>query len=830
MSDAARPPLPVLPVSEVLPDLSAALERYGVAVLVAPPGAGKTTLAPLHLLAALPQGRILLAEPRRLAARAAARRMAELLGEEVGETVGWRMRLDTRVSARTRVEVVTEGVLARMILADPELPGVAALLFDEFHERSLDADFGLALALDGREALRPDLKLLVMSATLDGARVAALLGEGAPVIESAGRAFPVTVRHRDRRPDEPVEEAAAEAILAELAGGSGSILAFLPGRREIERCAERLRPRVPAGVLVAPLYGMMEGAAQDLAVRPASPGTRKVVLATTIAETSLTIDGITTVVDGGLKRQPRFEPATGLTRLETVRVSRASAEQRAGRAGRTAPGTAVRLWRAEQTAALAPFDRPEILDSDLSALVLDSLSWGVADPGTLRFLDAPPRPAVAEARALLHDLGALDADGRLTPVGEAMRRLPVSPRLARMIAGAAPGEPRRLAARLAVLLGEPGLGGSSPDLGERLARWENERDPRARGANDLARRLAAAAGSSADAPLADELDPGALLALAYPDRIAIPRGARGAFVLTNGRGGTLPATDALARSGDVLVVADLSEETGPAARTGRICSAAAFERAAFERWSAARTVEETALAFDPAARAVRARHVRRLGRAVLSERPAPLDASDPRAGAALMAGLASLGLGALRLGAETERLLRRLRFAAAAMGDWPDFGDEALRRDLEVWLLPFVPGALGLADIGEGAVREALLARLPAEARGRLDEIAPSHLTVPTGSRLPLRYEEDGPVLAVRVQELFGLDRHPAIADGRLPVILELLSPAGRPIQVTRDLPGFWRGSWRDVRADLRGRYPRHPWPEDPVGAPPTSRAKPRGT
>lgn len=817
--------LPELPVSAVLPDLSRALAAHGSAVLVAPPGAGKTTLAPLHLLGDLAEGRILLVEPRRIAARAAASRMASLLGEAVGDTVGWRMRLDTRVSARTRIEVVTEGVLTRLVIADPELSGVAAILFDEFHERSLDADFGLALALDVQGALRPDLKLLVMSATLDGARVATLLGD-APVIRSQGRAFPVEIRHRDRAADEPVEDASARAVLDELQAGSGSILVFLPGQREIERTLERLVGRVPGDVILAPLFGAMEGGAQDIAIRPAPAGQRKVVLATTIAETSITIDGVTVVIDSGLKRQPVFEPATGLSRLETVRVSKASAEQRAGRAGRTAPGVAIRLWRAVETAALEPFDRPEILSTDLSGLVLDSLSWGAGDPASLPFLDPPPAPAVAEARLLLEELGAVDEAGRLTPAGERMRLMPLGPRLARMVAGAASGESRRLAARLAVLLSEHGLGGSDIDLTERLRRWSQERSPRAKGANDLAARIARAADGPGEI---DTDEPGALLALAYPDRIAIARGARGQFVLTNGRGGALGETEALAREA-ALVVADLGGLAQPNApgRVGRIRAAAPLSREALERLTAERIREEDVVLFDPGSRSVRARRVRRLGRATLSEATLPLP-TDGRVTAALLSGLRRLGLAVLPFGKEGERLLGRLRFVAEANEEWPSFGEEALLAELDDWLGPFLPGVSALGQIEPGMLAEGLLSRLPPGEARRLDTLAPTHFTAPTGSSHPIRYEADGPVLAIRVQELFGLTAHPRVAGGRWPLTLELLSPAHRPIQITRDLPGFWAGSWADVRADLRGRYPRHPWPEDPANAAPTNRAKPRG-
>ncbi len=813
--------LPNLPVTAVLDPLAHALEKRGAAVLVAPPGAGKTTLVPLDLLSrdGTGTGRILLVEPRRLAARAAAARMASLLGESVGETVGWRMRLDTRVSKATRIEVVTEGVFTRMILSDPELTGVSAVLFDEFHERSLEGDFGLALALDVRGALREDLKLLVMSATLDGARVAELLD--APVVESRGRAYPVEIRHVDRDPAEPIEDAMTRAILDALASERGSVLAFLPGQREIERTGERLSSRVAGNVTLAPLFGAMEAGAQDRAVRPAEPGTRKVVLATSIAETSLTIEGVRVVVDSGLSRRPVFEPATGLSRLETVRVSRASAAQRTGRAGRTEPGVSIRLWRAAQEAALDAFDPPEILSADLSALLLDCAAFGVSDPGALAFLDPPPAPALAEARTLLTDLGAFDGDGRLTPTGEAMRALALPPRLARMVTGAAPGPSRRHAAEIAVLLTERGLGGTDADLDERLRRWRADRGPRAKAASNLAARIAA---GGPDGGVGTQ-ETGALLALAYPDRIAVQRGNRGAYVLANGRGGAVDETHALARE-KLLVAAELQGQ----ARQPRILSAAALSPDGLAQIAGGRIVEEERLAFDPASRSVRARLVRRIGRATLDETPLK-DPCPDAVLSVLLEGIGKLGLPAILDDKETERLLQRLAFLAAEIGEpWPAVDEETLAGSLRDWLGPFVPGASRVADISGGAVREGLMSRLPPGLAAELDRSAPSHFTAPTGSRLPIRYEDGQAVLAVRVQELFGLTRHPSVAGGRLPLTLELLSPAHRPIQVTRDLPGFWAGSWRDVRADLRGRYPRHPWPEDPASAPATARAKPRGT
>ncbi|MEF2550263.1 ATP-dependent helicase HrpB [Aurantimonas sp. A2-1-M11] len=825
------PALPDLPVRDVLGQLSAAMANRGRAVLVAPPGAGKTTLVPLAFLNEpwLGTGKIILVEPRRLAARAAARRMADLLGEAVGETVGWRMRLDTRVSRRTRIAVVTEGVFTRMILSDPELSGVSAILFDEFHERSLDGDFGLALAIDVASALREDMRILVMSATLDGARVATLLGaaggDPVPVVESHGRAFPVALRYRDRPGTEPVEDATVAAVRAALSEETGSLLVFLPGQREIERVAERLRPLVGESVDVAPLYGAMEGAAQDRAVRPAPAGRRKIVLATSIAETSLTIDGVSVIVDTGLRRQPVFEPATGLSRLETVRISKAAADQRAGRAGRTAPGTAIRLWREEQTAALAPFDRPEILATDLAGLVLDCAAWGVGEPADLAFLDPPPAPAIAEARALLAELGALDAGGRLTPTGEAMRALPLPPRLAHMVVAAGDGA-RRDAAMLAVLLTERGLGGPDIDLGERLRRFAGDRSPRARAAASLAGRIAADARAIAPAGAADPAsEPGELLALAYPDRIAVARGAHGHFVLASGRGGVVEAAAGLSRE-RYLVVAELQGQ----ARAGRIASAARLSAEAMDRLVGERGVSEDVVAFDPAARQVRARRVRRLGRAVLGEAPLPTPTGEATM-RALADGLRRLGFAALPLGKDNERLLRRLRFLAGAYGDpWPDLSDDALLAGLEDWLMPYLPGVTGLAQITPGQISEALRGLVPPQAANRLEALAPSHYEAPTGSRVPIRYEADQPVLAIRVQELFGLSQHPTIADGRLKLTVELLSPAHRPIQITRDLPGFWAGSWAEVRADLRGRYPRHAWPEDPAAAKATARAKPRGT
>ncbi|MFB2553035.1 ATP-dependent helicase HrpB [Ensifer soli] len=818
--------LPDLPVREALPALGAALAGGNRAVLAAPPGAGKTTLVPLFLLDQPFRGdsRIVLLEPRRLAARAAAARMAAILGEAVGETVGYRMRLDTRISARTRIEVVTEGVFAGMVLADPELAGIGAVLFDEFHERSLEADLGLALALDVQQALREDLRVLVMSATLDTERVAALMG-AAPVIESHGRSFPVEILHRDRPGTERIEDAVARTILEALATEPGSILAFLPGQAEIRRTAERLEGRLAADTHVAPLYGMLSQKEQDAAIRPAPGGQRKVVLATSIAETSITIDGVRIVIDSGLARLPVFEPSTGFTRLETVRVSRASADQRAGRAGRTEPGKAIRLWHAGQTASLPAFTPPQILSSDLSGFVLDLASWGVTDPATLAFVDPPPQAALDEARALLATLGALDADGRITPRGAAIRALPLPPRLAAMVIEAAEEGEAREAAMLALLLTEQGLGGSGVDLDDRLRRFRADRSERAEAARGLARRIAASAGrGKADAPTGP-VSAGALLVHAFADRIALQRGGRGRFVMANGRGGELEETERLAGE-EMLVVADLTGKAGRA----RIVAAAALARGEVEARMADRIVRETQTVFDRASRQVRARQVRRLGALVLDEAPLPRP-NGAAAAAALAEGVRLLGLGSLPFSRDGTQLRDRLGFLHRSLGaPWPDVGDQALLERLDDWFVPFQHAARGLDEITPGSLGEGLLSLVDPAGRRLLAQLAPTHFEAPTGQRHAIRYDGDAPVVSLRVQELFGLTSHPRIGGGRLPLVFELVSPGGRPIQTTRDLPGFWAGSWKDVRAEMRGRYPRHPWPENPAEAAPTTRAKPRGT
>ena len=793
-----------------------------MAVLVAPPGAGKTTRVPLALLPAAwrGDGRIIMLEPRRLAARAAARRMATTLGEEVGETVGYRVRLDAKISRRTRIEVVTEGVFSRMVLVDPELSGIAAVLFDEFHERSLDGDLGLALALDA-SALREDLRLLVMSATIDGARVARLLN-GAPVIESRGRAFPVETRYVDRDPSKRLEEQIAGVAIEALRTETGSALLFLPGQAEISRTAERLASRLPANIDIALLFGQLSPSEQDRAIQPALPGRRKIVLATSIAETSLTIEDVRIVIDSGYRRAPSYEPATGLTALKTVRVSRAGADQRRGRAGRTEPGVCYRLWSEGQTAGLEPFDRPEILDADLCGLALDLAAWGISDPARLAFLDPPPGPAWNEAVALLKSLGALDCDGRITSEGRAIARLPLHPRLAHMVHCAAREGDGETAATLAVLVTERGLGGSDVDLAHRLSAFRTDSSRRADEARGLACRWASIAGGEGARMEAPEI--GRHLARAYPDRVAQNAGDAGRFRLANGRAANIDASSRLAHAAHVVV----TDMTGSAAN-GYIRAAAEVDRATIEELFAGEILTETSLAFDAASRGVRARRIRRLGALRLADHPVAID--DPaRAAALLAAGIATTGIDALPWSGEQKALRARATYLSRVLGgDWPDLSDAALSQNGAAWLAPYIEGRAGLNAIATDDLSAALDALLPWSRRAEVDRLLPTHFDAPSGSRVTIDYgAENGPLLEIRVQELFGVDRHPSVASGKVPLLLALLSPAHRPIQMTRDLPGFWRGSWKEVARDLKGRYPRHFWPDDPIAAQATSRAKPR--
>jgi ATP-dependent RNA helicase HrpB len=821
-----------LPIDAVLDELTRTLEGHTSAVLVAPPGAGKTTRVPLVLLDApwAENRKIIVLEPRRIAARASAERMAHTLSERVGETVGYRVRFGSKISRATRIEVVTEGIFSRQILDDPELSDVAAVLFDEFHERSLDADLGLALARDVQTGLREDLRILVMSATLDGARVARLIGE-APVIESQGRAFPVETRYLGRKVDAPLERQMADAIATALRADPGSVLAFLPGAAEIRRTETFLTERIhDAAIEIVPLFGALDASVQDRAIAPAAKGRRKVVLATSIAETSLTIEGVRIVVDCGLSRLPRYEPDIGLTRLETVRASRAAVDQRRGRAGRTEPGVCYRLWDEPQTASFAAYTKPEILSADLSSLVLDLAQWGVRDPASLAFLDPPPPPALNEARQLLNELGALDADGRITAEGKSLRALALPPRLARMIVDSHRLGAGRLAAEIAAVLTERGLGGDHVDLDARLDAFRRDRSQRAASARTLAQRWALQVASASPSPLeGPPPSTGVILAFAFPDRIARNRG-NGSFVLANGRGAAIDQASALSRAPFIAV----AELTGTAAQ-GRILLAAPITQAEIEAHFADQIETSDEITFDRAAMALRSRRRKTLHALTLSEAPLALQHSEQTA-RILGDGLIAAGLDQLPWSKPARQWRDRVMFLRKAEGEgaqnpWPDLSDAALAAQREAWLTPLLYDKTSSKEISAGELSDALLTLLVRELRARLDREAPTHFEAPTGSQLAIDYEaEQGPTIAVRLQELFGLNTHPSIARGKIPLVLELLSPAHRPVQVTRDLPGFWRGSYGAVRSDLRGRYPRHPWPEDPASAPPTRRAKPKGT
>ena len=824
--------LPLLPVSDRLDDLRAALAGRGAAVLQAPPGAGKTTVVPLALLDQpwLGGDRIVMLEPRRLATRAAARRMAALRREAVGEVVGFRTRDDRAVSAATRVEVVTEGILTRRLQRDPGLDGVGLVVFDEFHERSLQADLGLALALDARRHLRPDLRILVMSATLDGDRVAALLGgdgDPAPVVTSESRAHPVEVRWAPRRPRDHVEPAAVAAVRRVLrTDPEGDVLVFLPGAGEIERAAGQLAEALGDGapVDVHTLYGALPAGAQDAALVPGLPGRRKVVLATDIAETSLTVEGVSIVVDAGLARRPVFDATTGLTRLETVPAPRSSADQRAGRAGRTGPGVAVRLWSKVEHAARRPFGEPEIRQADLAGLALELAVWGT-DAADLPFLDPPPARALDEARRLLVELGALDGDGRPTAAGREMVTLPLHPRLARMVLVAAERGQAWLGCLLAATLEDRDVLRGRPDdrptdVGLRLALLDDPsaRHPLADGralrrardrAGDLARRVGTTGGGG------DAAEAGLLLANAYPDRIAQARGGPGRFVLRAGTEGWVAADDALARE-PFLAVAEVD---GRRSR-GRIRLAAPLAPDRLDELAGDQVTEHARLVWDADRDDLVARVERELGRLRLGSverRPSPGLAATT----ALVDRVRATQLTALPWTDAARSVQARVGFLRAVVGDpWPDLSDAALRRSLDDWLAPLLADATGRADLDRLDLARVLRRLVPPQVAGDLDRLAPEALEVPAGRRVRLDYAAgeagDPPVLAVRVQDMFGARETPAVAGGRVPVVLHLLSPAGRPVQVTSDLAGFWSGSWQDVRKEMAGRYPKHAWPENP--------------
>jgi len=812
-----------LPIDTVLGDVRNALRTHGTGVLVAAPGAGKTTRVPLALLDEpwRDGGKIIVLEPRRIAARAAAERLAATLGTRLGDRVGLRARLASKTSANVAIEVVTEGVFTRMILDDPELSGVAAVLFDEFHERSLDADLGLALALDTRGALRPDLKILVMSATLEASRVAKLLGD-APVIASDGRTFPIETRHIGRRAQR-IEDDVVDAVRRALERDTGSILVFLPGQGEITRVADRLHALdLPQTIDIAPLYGALDPATQDRAISPANSGHRKIVLATSIAETSITIEGVRVVIDSGLARVPRFEPDVGVTRLETVRVSRASADQRRGRAGRTEPGICYRLWDEPETQGLVPFAEPEIRVADLSSLLLDCAEWGTNDPRSLAWLDPPSEGALSAARSGLQAIGALDAEGHISQEGRRLRALPLPPRLARMLLKAGERGAADGAAELAAVLVERGIGGNDLDIATRLENFRRDRSRRSQDMRALARQWARAATTSAKA---DTLSPAELLALAYPERIAKNRGKRGSFLLANGRAGLIDTAHPLAGA-PYLVVAELQ---GRAAAT-RIMLATATDEAEVSIFAGDRIASDDALTFDRDSRSVKARSIRRLGAIELRSESRPVRPDEDSA-PVLANGVAQLGIGNLPWSKAQLQLRNRVGFLRANDESWPDLSDAALAASVGEWLQPFLSGKTRVSEIDASTLEQALAAILPWPMRQRLDAEAPTHFEAPTGNSHALDYESAAaPALHIRVQELFGLKEHPAIARGRLPLTLYLLSPAHRPIQITRDLPGFWTGSWAAVKADMRGQYPKHVWPDDPANATPTSRAKPRGT
>ena len=819
-----------LPLAPLLPSLRASLRGQPSLVLQAPPGAGKTTLVPLALLDEewLGPRRIIMLEPRRLAARAAARRMADLLGEKVGETVGYRVRLDSAVGPRTRIEVVTAGVFVRQIQDDPSLDGVGAVLFDEFHERSLDVDLGLALCLDARTSLRDDLRLVAMSATLVGEPISRLLAPttgGAPILTSEGRQYPVETRYLPRDPSGRLDETVTTAIRQALAAHDGDVLVFLPGVGDIRRVQQKLEDTADRALDIAPLYSDLPLDKQDAAIRPSSTGRRKVVLATSIAETSLTIEGVRVVIDSGYMRRPHFDVRTGMSALETVRVSRAAADQRRGRAGRLGPGICYRLWTEATDRALIAQTPPEIVDADLTPLALELAAWGAADPTALAWLDPPPDAALSSARALIERLGAIDAGGVITDEGRQMVKLGVHPRLAHMLLRGKALGLGGLAADIAALLGERDIvreANRDADLRHRLDLLHS----RARGAQPVAqvashwrRQLGVGDGRKGDGDAA-----GLLVALAYPDRIAQRRAeARGRFRLSNGRGAVLAETDALAGR-DFLAVAAL-DGAGPSAR---IFLASPLEEQALRATFADQIREVEFIAWDSREAAVRARRQRRLGELVLDD--APLEAPPDKIAAALLDGIRELGLSALPWTKDLRTLQARIAFVRRVDGEeWPDLSDTALLATMDNWLLAYLNGLSRQSHLDRLNLADALHAQLTWQQRQALDRLAPTHITVPSGSRIPIDYSEDVPVVAVRLQEMFGLTQTPTVADGRVPLLIHLLSPANRPVQVTRDLASFWAGAYRDVKRDLRGQYPKHHWPDDPLTAIPTRRAKRRG-
>ncbi len=804
------------PVDQIIPQLSDALATSPAALLVAEPGAGKTTRVPLKLLDApwLKHQKIVMLEPRRLAARNAAHRMAETLGEEVGGTVGYTVRLERRVSAKTRIEVVTEGILTRRLQQDPELSGTGLVIFDEFHERSLDADFGLALTLDIQRGLRDDLKILVMSATLDAARVAAHLGD-APVIDAPGRVFPVETRHLDKAQRQTISADALRAVHRALDETDTSILVFLPGEAEIRRTEDALNSSgLPKNTVVRPLYGAMSFAEQDAAIRPSPPGERKIVLATTIAETSLTIDGIGAVIDCGFKRVPRFDPASGMTALETVRVSLASADQRRGRAGRLGPGVGYRLWPEAESRALKAHDDPEIFVADLAPLVLELAAWGVTDPKALPWLDPPPAAPFAQAQDLLKRLEALDAENKITAMGKQMVRLPLHPRLAHMVVKGHSALAADLAAMLSERDGLPRAVGV--DITARLTAIRGGARDRIRQTAKQIRQIAGIKDEETD------VSPGVLVAYAFPDRIAQARGGDRRYRLSGGGGAVLPEHDALVTQ-DFLAVAT----TDGAAGDQKIYLAAPLSLKEIEEHFRDQIEARDGVFWDSRTKAVSASKSRRLGALVLEEKPST-NADPTLIADAMTQGVREMGLASLPWTEGAKILRARVMFLRRLFPEegWPDLSDEALLASLEDWLAPYLAGISRKAHLDRLDMHQIIQSLIPHELARKMDRLAPVRIEVPSGADVRIDYETEGdPVLRVRLQEMFGLARTPAIAEGRSPLRIELLSPAGRPLAVTQSLETFWTNGYPSVRSDMRGRYPKHAWPEDPLNAAPV---KPR--
>ncbi len=804
-----------LPIEAVLPDLLSALSGRNAAILIAPPGAGKTTaVAPALIGEEWCSGTVIILSPRRVAARAAAERMAEQLGEQPGQTVGYLTRLDAKRSAKTRILVMTEAIFVAMIMDDPDLAGVSAVLFDEAHERHLDSDLGLALAIESQQVLRPDLRLLVMSATIDGARFARLLND-APVIESVGKAFPLVIRWLGARPELRLDEAMAAAIITAWRDEVCDILAFLPGVREIERTAERLAEKLPQA-LVLPLHGQCEPAAQRAAIRRDAGGRRRIVLATAIAETSLTLDGVSVVVDAGQSRRAEFDKAAGVTRLVTHRASQAAAAQRAGRAARQGAGVAYRLWEEAAHPGRAAFDPPEMLTADLAPLALTLAQWGNSDPAEMAWIDPPPGAAMGAARRVLHSLGAVDAAGQITLHGRSMAALPMEPPLAHMLLYAAQVGAVLPAARLALLLQERGLGGRGEDLAQRLDRWMADRSARAEASQQLAARWAKRAEELSERGEGTLPPPlGILLAEAYPDNIARARSPAGDEWLTaGGRGLRLDPASPLSGA-EWLSVGDAQGE----AKGARITGAIALDEAEVLRWLAHRIERRSNLRWLADERRVEAMLEQRLGAITLTRGP------DPAPDAAAIAGLIAervreAGLEIVPFSPASRNLLTRARYAGIAA-----LCDEALLASVQDWLQPLLTRRLDALD--PQALHEALKNRIDYPARQLLDRLAPPQFSSPAGTHHTIDYaDEAGPSVEVRVQALFGLDRHPGFGQSEQPLLLRLTSPAGNPIQSTRDLPGFWRGSWRDVQRDMKGRYPRHRWPDEPWAEDPSLKTR----